>query len=183
MAILNVYTVPNLERVISSPFPYPHPMVFFFAYQHFLLVHGLSFALCLESCPLSFVKIINMSNSYWSSYPVAQMVKKKSACNMGDLGLIPGSGRSPGVRKWQPTPVFLPGEFYGQRSLAGYSSCSHKESDMTERLTLTYIVSVVEGAVVNKQRRASPLGASPFEEESQHLFYFILFHLFLLVGG
>ena len=94
---------------------------------------------------------------------------------MGDLGLIPGSGRSPGVRKWQPTPVFLPGEFYGQRSLAGYSSWSHKESDMTERLTLTYIVSVVEGAVVNKQRRASPLGASPFEEESQHLFYFIPF--------
>ena len=51
----------------------------------------------------------------------------------------------------------------------------NKESDMTEPLTLTYIVSDVEGAGVNKQRRASPLGASPFEEESQHLFYFILF--------
>ena len=34
-------------------------------------------------------------------------------------------------RKWQPTPVFLPGEFHGQRSLAGYSSWSHKESDTT----------------------------------------------------
>ena len=71
MVILNVYIVPNLESVISPPFPYPHPMVFFFAYQHFLLVHGLSFALCLESCPFSFVKIINISNSYWSSCPVA----------------------------------------------------------------------------------------------------------------
>ena len=99
----------------------------------------------------------------------------QSACNVRDLGLIPASGRSPGVRKWQPTPVFLPGEFYGERSLAGYSSWGHKESDVTEPLTLTYTVSDVEGAVVNKQRRASPLGASPFEEESQHLFYFILF--------
>ena len=36
---------------------------------------------------------------------------KESACNAGDLGLIPGSGRSPGKMEWQPTPVFLPGEF------------------------------------------------------------------------
>ena len=34
--------------------------------------------------------------------------------------------------EWQPTPVFLPGEFHGQRSLAGYSLWGHKESDMTE---------------------------------------------------
>ena len=33
---------------------------------------------------------------------------------------------------WQPTPVFLPGESYGQRSLAGYSLQGHKESDKTE---------------------------------------------------
>ena len=33
---------------------------------------------------------------------------------------------------WQPTPVFLPGEFHGQRNLAGYSPQSQKESDMTE---------------------------------------------------
>ena len=42
-----------------------------------------------------------------------------------------------GRRKWQPTPVFLPVEFHGQRSLVGYSPWGHKESDMTERLTLT----------------------------------------------
>ena len=35
---------------------------------------------------------------------------KGSACNAGDLGSIPGLGRSPGGRAWQPTPVFLPGE-------------------------------------------------------------------------
>ena len=37
----------------------------------------------------------------------------------------------------QPTPVFLPGEFHGQRSLAGYSPLGHKELDMTEQLTLS----------------------------------------------
>ena len=35
-------------------------------------------------------------------------------------------------RKWQPTLVFLSGEFHGQRSLAGYSPSGHKESDTTE---------------------------------------------------
>ena len=40
-------------------------------------------------------------------------------------------------RKWQPTPVFLSGEFHGQRSLVGYSSWDLKESDMTEWLTLS----------------------------------------------
>ena len=39
-------------------------------------------------------------------------------------------------RAWQPTPVFLPGESHGQKSLAGYSPWGHKESDMTHRLTL-----------------------------------------------
>ena len=33
------------------------------------------------------------------------------------------------------TPVFLPGEFHGQRSLAGYSPWGHKESDRTEQVT------------------------------------------------
>ena len=37
-------------------------------------------------------------------------------------------------RKWQPTLVFLPGEFHGQRSLLGYSQRGHRESDPTELL-------------------------------------------------
>ena len=39
-------------------------------------------------------------------------------------------------KKWQPTPVFLPGESHGQRSLAGYSLWGSRELDTTERLTL-----------------------------------------------
>ena len=46
-------------------------------------------------------------------------------------------GKNPWRRAWQPTPVFLPGEFQGQRSLAGYAPGSYKESDMTERLTFS----------------------------------------------
>ena len=44
------------------------------------------------------------------------------------VGSISGSGRPPG----SPTPVFLPGESHGQRSLEGYSPQGCKESDMTE---------------------------------------------------
>ena len=36
-------------------------------------------------------------------------------------------------RKWQPTPVFLPGKSHGQRSLVGYCPWGRKESDMTDR--------------------------------------------------
>ena len=52
-------------------------------------------------------------------------------------GFNPRVRKIPWRRKWQPTPVFLPGEFHGQITLAGYSLWSQKESDMTERLTLT----------------------------------------------
>ena len=44
---------------------------------------------------------------------------KESACNAGDLGSIPGLGKSPGEENGNP--VLLPGECYGQRSLTGYS--------------------------------------------------------------
>ena len=40
-------------------------------------------------------------------------VVKKPSRNAGDWGLVPGSGRSPGEGKWQPTPVLLPGEPHG----------------------------------------------------------------------
>ena len=60
-----------------------------------------------------------------SPYSLVAVIKILPA-DMGDardVGLIPGSGRSPGGeegREWQLTPVFLPGESHGERSLAGY---------------------------------------------------------------
>ena len=55
-------------------------------------------------------------------------VGEELACSAGNLGSW--VGKSPWKRKWQPSPIFLPGESHGQRSLAGYSPYSHK-SDTT----------------------------------------------------
>ena len=63
---------------------------------------------------------------------------KESTCNVGDLGSVPGLGRSPWRWEWQPILVFLLGEFHGQRSLVGYSPWLYKESDMSDQLTHTY---------------------------------------------
>ena len=65
---------------------------------------------------------------------------KEPACNEGDLGSIPGLGRFPGEGKVEEnsTPVIWPRKFHGQRNLAGYSPWTGKESDMTERLTLSF---------------------------------------------
>ena len=66
---------------------------------------------------------------------VAQQVKDLSTCHgrvTGDLGLIPGIRKIPWRRAWWPTPVFLPGESHGQRSLEGYSPQGCKESDTAE---------------------------------------------------
>ena len=60
---------------------------------------------------------------------------KESACSAGDsnkIGFNPWVGKILWRRKWQPTPVFLPGESHGQRSLVGYSPWGCKESDRTE---------------------------------------------------
>ena len=42
-------------------------------------------------------------------------------------------------KKWQLSPVFLPGKFHGQRSLAGYSPWGHKELDMTEHTHINFM--------------------------------------------
>ena len=60
---------------------------------------------------------------------MAQMIKNR-----------PGVGEIPWRREWLPTPVFLPGEFHGQKVLAGYSLWGHKESDIIEQITLLLLV-------------------------------------------
>ena len=66
---------------------------------------------------------------------MAQTVKNVPA--MQRPGFDPCLGKILWRRKWRPTPVYMPGEFHGQRSLVGYSPCSCKESDITELLTLS----------------------------------------------
>ena len=70
-----------------------------------------------------------------------QSSKQKEEMSSQFPSLGSGSGLNPQVRKipwrkeWQPTPVFLPGETHGQRSLVCYSSWGHKESITPKRVT------------------------------------------------
>ena len=57
---------------------------------------------------------------------------KESASNEGDPAFHPWVRKIPWRREWLPTPVFLPGEVPGQRSLVGYSPWASKEWDTTE---------------------------------------------------
>ena len=66
---------------------------------------------------------------------------KESACNLPGFYLL--VRKIPWRREWLLIPVFLPGEFHGQRSLVNYSPWGHKESDTTERLTLSLFLSTI----------------------------------------
>ena len=68
---------------------------------------------------------------------------KESACIARDLGLIPGSRRSPGEDKGLLIPVLLPGESQGWRSLVGHSPWGREESDRTERLQFHFSLSCI----------------------------------------
>ena len=118
---------------------------------------------------------------------------KESSCSAGNPGSVPGLGRSPGKgngnplqchfilssfsltfslipwrREWQPTPVsFFPGENHGRRSLAGYSSCGHRESDGIEWLTLS--LSLWE------LRSCTLYGVAKRKKKEIHSFYKCLF--------
>ena len=75
--------------------------------------------------------------SVYNNLRVSQVaqVGKSLLANPGDIrdsGSIPGTGRFPWKRAWQPTPVFLPGKSHGLRSLAGYSPEGCKDLDITE---------------------------------------------------
>ena len=75
---------------------------------------------------------MHSTNNYWD-FPGGS--DGKSVClQCKRLGFDPWVGNIPWRRKWQPTPVFLPGKFHGQRSLAGYSPRGQKELHMMEHM-------------------------------------------------
>ena len=78
-----------------------------------------------------------INRNVWA-FPGGTVVKNPPA-KAGDtreICLILGVGKILWRREWLPAPVFLLGEFHGQRSLAGYSPWGRKESDTTEQLTI-----------------------------------------------
>ena len=66
---------------------------------------------------------------------------KESTCNVRDLGSIPRLGRSPGDGKGYPLQYSGLENLHGQRSLVGYSPWGHKESYMTEKLSIAVFIS------------------------------------------
>ena len=71
----------------------------------------------------------------FGAFPVAQTVKDLLVVQ--ELGFNHWVWKIPWRREWQPTPVLFPGEFHGQKNLAGYSPWSHRESDTIEWLSLS----------------------------------------------
>ena len=92
----------------SPPLPHPHTALSLRVYL------GLIRALVIE---IRAILMISSRASWWLS-------GKESTCRSSRCrrrGFDPWVGKVPWRRKWQPTPVFLPGEFHGQRSLADHS--------------------------------------------------------------
>ena len=85
-----------------------------------------------------------MKRSESNEHGVSQveLVVKNLPANAGDLRDTGGHrwiepvsswiGKNPWRMAWQPTPILLPGESHGERSLVDYSPQGHKDSDMTE---------------------------------------------------
>ena len=78
---------------------------------------------------------------------------KEAACSVEDLGSFPGLKDSP--EEWIRTPVFLSGESHGPKSLVGYSPWDGKESDTSERLTLS-LFQVAKRPAIPSENRFSP---------------------------
>ena len=67
--------------------------------------------------------VVNIAEWYMKGFPGGSLVKNLPA-NEDEVGLTPGL--IPWTEKWQHTPVFLPGIFYGQRNLSNYSLWDRK---------------------------------------------------------
>ena len=80
-------------------------------------------------------------NQAWlSNYHSIGFTSEEPACQWSRhkrCGFDPWVRKIPWRKKWQPTPVFLPGESHGERSLAGYSPWGHKELDTTKMTAVT----------------------------------------------
>ena len=84
--------------------------------------------------------IYNILTLFFGTSLVAQTVKHLPT--MQETWFKPWVGKISWRRKWQPTPVFLPGKSHGRRGLVGYSPWGRKELDKTEQLHFTSLHSI-----------------------------------------
>ena len=93
--------------------------------------------------------------------------------------------------KWRPTPVFLPGEFHGLRSLVGYSPWGRKELDMTEQLhfhisfrfIITFLPRSKHLLILMNASRLHYLLACIHVQILGCIIFYLLFKLFLILQG
>ena len=90
--------------------------------------------ICPET-PLGGDPVLHISIPYTWAPLIVQTVKNPPT--MQKTGFDPWVGKILQRREWQLTPVFLPGELHGQRSLVAYGPWDHKELDTTERQALS----------------------------------------------
>ena len=112
--------------------------------------------------PSTFPSIRVFSNVLQSRWPKIWSFSTSPSNEYSDKRYLPGTINTICLnlaifwrRKWPPTPVFLPGESHGQRSLEGWSPQRCRESDTTERLTL-YCVSTVSRQRIRHCARRYP---------------------------
>ena len=107
-------------------------------------------------CPPQTSRVLSRRQPIWLSpqeqLRASQMVQLQRIGKHKRPGFDPGVRKIPWKRKQQPSPVFLPGKFHGQRSLVGYSPWGHKESDTTEHV---YTRSELGGSNSKKRYTAS----------------------------
>ena len=94
------------------------------------------------------VRLLGQKDPLWEQLPTPVFLgfsgspdDKEFACNEGDLGSIPGLGRSPGGGHGNPLQDSSLENPHGKRSLVGYSPQGHKELDTTERLSTSTLKS------------------------------------------
>ena len=89
---------------------------------------------CISNCSL-----VKEDEPPFNLHPWGSMRRNEWDGNTNDNGCHCWDWKIPWRRRWQSTPVFLPGKSNGWRSLVGYSPCGHKESDTTEWLHFHFI--------------------------------------------
>ena len=97
---------------------------------------------------------------------------KESACNMGNLGLIPGLGRSSGGGHGNPLQYSCLENSHGQMSLAGYSQWGRKELDVTEEPTKHGLMYISVSYLIALDR-------TQYKANRRHHGLFSLFHNFI----
>ena len=101
---------------------------------------------CLASCFMPFIQsFVHPRNVYWAPGASGIRTHLPTQVRLKRHWFNPWVRKTPWRRAWQPTPLFLPGEFHGQKSLVGYNLWGHTELDMTEvTYTPTHYMQITE---------------------------------------